>query len=295
MTLIDLREKYGVFRSFARREPMASDAKLIPRRTGHVTVYPVGEGQAITASDMGFDQVGLVARKWAGLAKRSTELDEDNAINLGDQLVRDFAWAFGKKEDQCGFLGDGTSTFHLIRGVTPKFLSLSATRADIAGLVVAAGNLWSEFLLTDFLRVLAILPEYANTTNTAWYCSRTFYFSTMLRLILAQGGSPGAEVIAGVRTPMFLGFPVHISQAMPMVDANDTIPGFFGDLDMAASFGDRRGVTVAVSEHSDFANDLLVLRVTERFDINIHDVGNATATAADKEPGPIVALVSAAA
>ncbi len=293
--LIDLRERYGVFRAYARTEPMSSDSKSIPRRTGHVTVYPVGEGAAITASDMGFDQVTLVARKWAALTKRSTELDEDNAINLADRLIEDIAWGFSKKEDEAGFIGDGTSTYHGITGVTPQILALSATRANIAGLVIAAGNLWSEWLISNFTECLARLPEYANTNRTAWFCSRTFYFSTMLRLILEQGGSPGAEVIAGVRRPMFLGYPVAISQAMPRVEANDTIPVFFGDMDQAVSFGDRRGMTLAVSEHSDFANDLLVIRATERFDINVHDVGNASATPADREPGPLVAIVTAAA
>jgi len=293
-TLIDLRERYGVFRRYARTEPMSSDAKTIPRRAGHITVYPVGEGQAITPSDMTFDQINLVAKKWAALTKRSTELDEDNAIMLADRLVEDIAWALAKKEDECGFTGDGGSTFHGMTGVTQKILGLSSTRANIAGLVVASGNLWSEWQLTDFTQALARLPEYANTMRTAWFCSRTFYFSTMLRLILEQGGSPGAEVIAGVRTPMFLGYPVAISQAMPRVESNDSIPVFFGDLDQAASFGDRRGMTLALSEHSDFANDLLVIRATERFDVNVHDVGNASAVAAEREPGPIVAIATAA-
>lgn len=293
-TLIVLREKYGVFRRYADVEPMSSDTKLIPRRVGGLTAYPVGEGQAITPSDMTFDQVQLVARKWAVLTKRSSELDEDNAIQLGDKLIDEIAFIFSKTEDECGFNGDGTATYHGIEGVRSKLLNLSATRANIAGLVVGSGNLWSELELTDFLSVLGRLPEYANTNNTAWYMSRSFFYGTVLRLILEQGGSPGAEVIAGSRTPMLLGYPVRFSQVMPRTEANDVIPVFFGDLKLAATFGDRRGTTIAASEHSDFANDLIALRGTERFDIICHDVGNASATAGLREPGPITALASAA-
>lgn len=292
--MIDLRERYGVFRRYADVEPMGSDTKLIPRRVGGLTAYPVGEGQPITPSQMLFDQVQLVAKKWAVLTKRSSELDEDNAINLGDKLIDEIAYIFSKTEDDCGFNGDGTSTYHGITGVRAKILNLSATRANIAGLVVGTGNLWSELELADFLSVLGRLPEYANTANTAWYMSRSFFYGTLLRLILEQGGSPGAEVIAGTRMPMFLGYPVHFSQVMPRTEANDVIPVFFGDLKLAATFGDRRGTTIAVSEHSDFANDLLALRGTERFDIVTHDVGNQSATAASREPGPIVALATAA-
>jgi hypothetical protein len=44
-----------------------------------------------------------------------------------------------------------------------------------------------------------------------------------------------------------------------------------------------------------FETAQVAVRGIERFDINVHDVGNATATAADKSPGPIVGLITAAA
>src|SRR5882672_10833006 len=41
-TLIDLRELYGVARANMKNEPMASETKIISRRTGGLTVYFVG-------------------------------------------------------------------------------------------------------------------------------------------------------------------------------------------------------------------------------------------------------------
>jgi HK97 family phage major capsid protein len=64
-----------------------------------------------------------------------------------------------------------------------------------------------------------------------------------------------------------------------------------------AMFGDRRGVTVDMTDSNDddFENNLISIRGTERFDINVHDVGNASATASQREAGPIVGLITAAA
>jgi HK97 family phage major capsid protein len=204
------------------------------------------------------------------------------------------AYGFAKKEDECGFVGDGTQTYHNIVGVTRALTALSGTIANIAGLVVAAGNLFSEFTLADHESVVARLPQYADTMNAAWYCHRTYYFETMMRLALAAGGTTAAEVISGTREFRFLGYPVRITQTMPKTDANSQVACLLGDLRMAAALGDRRENRIAMSEHSDFANDLLAVRGTTRLDINVHDVGNASATAADREAGPMVGLISAA-
>jgi hypothetical protein len=53
---------------------------------------------------------------------------------------------------------------------------------------------------------------------------------------------------------------------------------------MAATMGTRRGVTLRADESIYFAQDALALRVTERFDINVHERGTATTA------GPILAL-----
>ena len=45
---------------------------------------------------------------------------------------------------------------------------------------------------------------------------------------------------------------------------------------------------------SAFEQDEIVIRGTERFDVVVHDVGNQSATAASRVPGPIVGLITAA-
>lgn len=292
--LIDLREQYGVFRRNAKIVPMASDTRSDPRRTSGLTAYFVAEAGAGTASDLGWDRVELVAKKLMVLARYSSEVNEDSVINFGDTLAGEIAYAFAEKEDQCGFNADGSSTYGGMVGVREKLKGLSGTIANIAGLQVGAGNAYSELVLADFEGVVARLPQYADTDAAAWYVHRSFYWNVMVKAMLASGGVTAAEV-EDARKQRFMGYRVEFSQVMPKAEANSQVCALFGDLAKAASFGTRRDTTIALSEHSRFANDQIEIRGTERFDINVHDVGNADATVANQVPGPIVGLITAAA
>jgi HK97 family phage major capsid protein len=115
----------------------------------------------------------------------------------------------------------------------------------------------------------------------------------MQKLITAAGGTRTDDITEGAR-PAFLGYPVERTEVMPTADANSQIACLFGNLMQATSFGDRRQVTVdlaksAVIEGVDvFTTDELAIRGTQRFDINVHDVGTSTVA------GPMVGLMSAA-
>ena len=292
--IIDLREKYGIFRRYTKVTPMASDTKIVPRRVSGLTAYFVSDNTAITESQKGWDNVQLVAKKIATLTKYSSEVAEDAIINMGDDLASEIAYAFSQKEDQCGFLGDGTSTYGGIQGITSGMLALSATRANIAGLIVGTGNAFSELVLADFHKVVGRLPEYADTPNARWFVHKTFYHEVMEKLMLASGGVPAMEIRDGVRVFRFLGYEVVFTQVMPKTEANDTIVAVLGDLSLGTRMGDRRQNTIAIDTSLGFANDQWAIRGTERIDIVCHDLGNASATASARVPGPIVALATAA-
>lgn len=294
--IIDLREEYGVFRRNAKVVPMASETKTEPRRTGGLTAYAVGETDGITESEKSWDMISLVAKKWGVIAKYSTEVSEDASISTADDLISEMAYAFANKEDECGFNGDGTSTYHGMTGVRTKLKGLDATIANIAGLVVGTGNAYSELVAGDFLAVLGKTPEYVFTrSQPKWYCSQTFWATVMQKLVLAAGGVSASEMEKQV-TKMFLGYPVEISQVMPKVEGNSQVCALFGALELAAMLGDRRSFTVSTSDSNedDFKKDLLSIKATTRSDINVHDVGNASATASLQVAGPIVGLITAA-
>lgn len=288
--LIILREQFGIFRQHAEIVPMGSDTKWQPRQTQGLTATFTSEGTAITTSRSKFDRVNLVAKKLAALAFNTTEVDEDSVVALGDRLVANIAYAFSKKEDQAGFTGDGTSTFGTIVGVAQQLIDRwTVAPSSGEGLILAAGNEFSDVTLGNLQDMQGNLPEYAEM-RPQWFCHKRVWSVMLMRIALASGGVPAAEILMGGEKRI-LGDPVVITQAMPRVDANSSVPLTYGTLAMAAMFGDRRGVTIAESIHHKFAEDEIAFRGTERFDIVVHSVESPEDTT---EPGPILGLVMAA-
>jgi len=281
--IIDLRIEYGVARKNCQVVPMASDTKIIHRRTGGLTAYPVGAGQAGTQSTATWDDIELVARKWMVLAKIEDELQEDAVINFADTLVSEIAYAFTYAEDNALFNGDGTSTYHGIVGI------LSKIAAATAGLKTASGNAWSEITRQDLLGVVGLLPQFARKSgNVKWFCSHEFWANVLEVIATAAGGVTHAEM-HGELVPVFFGKPVEIVEVMPHTEANSQICLLYGNMAQAATMGDRRGVTVKMtdSNDTDFEKDLETVKGTERFDQNVHDVGNTSVA------GPLVGLITA--
>jgi len=291
--IIQLLEKYGVARQLFKIRPMSSDVRNDPRRVSGLTASFTAENAAGSESTKAWDNVTLTAKKLTVLSRMSSELNEDSVISVGDDLMMEIAQAFALKEDTVGFTGTGIASDGGIVGVCPKLATLNGTD-DGGGLILAAGNLFSEFILGNFNAAVGRLPQYADTANTQWVAHRTFYYGTMQRLELASGGVTAFEVREGNRVPKFLGYNVAISQVMPSADANSQIACTLGDHSLAASFGDRRQPAIAFSTEatvggeSVFERDQIAVRGTERIDINVHDVGSATAA------GPVVGIISAA-
>ncbi len=304
--MIDIREQYGVFRPNAKVKQMTAETLTVPRRTGGVTAYFVGETEEITESQKGWDTVMLMARKLAVLTKVSSELSEDATISLGNDLAYEINYAFAQKEDECGFLGDGTSTYGSILGIIP---GLQKTVTDAGGtwttdshkiynpsIVVAAGNAFSEVTMANITAVAGNVHAQATRRGQCkWYCNQVFFYEVMLKLALAQGGATAREASDGIgqARPIFLGYPVEFTQCMIAQEANSGVPLLFGDLWLSSLFGDRRVSTIALSEHLNFAEDEIAIRGTERFDIQNHDLGTASSTAASRLRSPIAALALA--
>ena len=293
--LINLRDEYGIFRRYAAIDSMLSDEKKTPRVTGHPTVYYVGEASQITSSAITLDQVSLIAKKPAVLIVFSRELRDDSMIRLGNLLADEIAWTIAQAEDQAGFVGDGTSTYGGIIGITNKLSTLNGVE-DGGGLVLGTGNAYSELTLTDFANVIARTPAYAKRGgNAKWYCSSYFYAAVMLKLMINAGGNTAESLQMGAsQGPKFLGHEVIFTETMPTAEANSQICCLFGNLAQAATVGDRLGITIENSSEATigdtnlFETDQYAIRGLERYDINVHDVGSAT------EAGPIVGLITQA-
>ena len=292
--LIWLREMYGVARRNSRIYPMSSDTLLVPSATGSTTVYYASEATAITDSQLTFAQVSLSAKKLAVLTIASKELGEDTVIDLGASLARDMAYAIAKEEDNACFNGDGTSTYGSITGILQAVYGLNATKANIAGVVVGAalsGANFSNFTLANFQAMVAKLPTYADQAK--WYMHKDLFFNGVADKLIALGGNAILDIQnAYTQAPTLFGYPIEWVQNMPKSPAATTPVAILGDLSKGVAFGDRRAMTVEVSDQVKFVEDALTYKATERFAFNAHDVGNVSGTASARVPGSLIVLAT---
>ena len=288
--IIRLVEQFGVIRRLVPAQLMTSETKTTPRRIGGLTAFAVGQNTAGTESDAKWNEVKLVAKKWMVLTRMSNELSEDSVVNIANELIREIALAFAYTEDLSGFTGTGTSAFNGIVGIVTKLDTLTAGTAP--GLILGAGNAYSELTLANFNSVMAALPQYASQSPT-WVCHRSFFYGVMQPLALAAGGTTAGDIVSGI-APRFLGYPVEFSQVMPSTAANSQIPVIFGDLAMGCQFGDRRMMNVEFSDQvsvggqSVWERDQIAVKATSRNDFVCHDFGTNSVA------GPIVGLEMAA-
>lgn len=280
-TLIRLVETFGVFRQKAFVWPMTSDTDTIPRRTGGMTAYFVSQNPSTgtTESDPTFDNVNLAARELCAATRVSKNFSEDTIIAWADLLTKEIALAFANKEDSCGFLGDGTSTYGGIVGIKNAL-------ADGSEVTAATGNTGFATLdLEDFLAMVAKLPQYPGI-KPEWYIHSTGYALSMQRLMLAAGGNTVNDIASGGK-PMFLGAPVNFVQVMnSTTGAQTSTEGlcYYGDLSLAAAFGNRIGMSVEFSDQRYIELNQIGVFGRERFDIKVHEVGTASVA------GPLIGL-----
>jgi HK97 family phage major capsid protein len=271
--IIDVRALAGVSRQLCRVMPMTSETLNVPRKTAGTTVYYPGEAAATTASDQTWGQIALSVKKRAILSKISQELRDDAIISIVDDLVSQMGLDFAIKEDSELIDGDGTSTYGGEVGLLAAIGSAGLyTPANGAGLSV-----WSGFTLTEFANTMAKLPSRYQARGPVWVCSSEFYWGVMWRLLASAGGNTVMHVEGGPSAaPAFMGKRVYLTDHMPQATATSTVSALYGSFNDAVMIGDRGGVSIKQSEHLNFDQDVLAVLATTRYDINVHDSGDAS-------------------
>lgn len=278
--IIDLRENYGVFRQNTRVRPMASDVLNVPKKSGRWSASFTAESTALTESSSTYTNIQFVAKKLGGYATLSSELAEDAVVSIVDDLVRDFAYGLALKEDQCAFIGDGTTTYGGIAGLTKLFNDTPLSGTQLAGAISAASNhdTFAEIDVDDLSSMMAVLPDYARM-NAKFYCSRVAA-EMVFGSIKASGGGNNITDLNGNVGMNYLGYPIVVSQVLPngpSTDYSSLAMLFFGDLTLSSSLAERRGIRIARSDEYRWVQDDISLKVTERIDIINHDIGSSTA------------------
>jgi len=276
----DTREAYGVARRCATVLPIASDVAHVPRKLGGNSAYFPGESGSITESEGPYDSVTLSVKKIAALSILSSELEEDSAIDIAELVADALGWAFAKKEDDCCFIGDGTSTYGGMKGISALAIDGNHTKGN-----VAATSTHKTFLTLDagdLARTIASIQASA-LQNARWYCSMTAVGQTFARLATYLPVMP----VDGVPRQHYLGFPIIPTQSLPTAttDINGQVMIIFGDLRRATILGERRAIQMARSAQRYFDSDQIAIRGTERVDLVTHQLADNTNT------GSLAALV----
>ncbi len=281
--LVRLVEQFGVFDSEAFVMPMGSSSLTFLRRTGGMSVFVIGENAAGTQSDPTYGNVTLNPKELGTLTYVPRTLDEDALPMMGELIAIEIAQAFAEAGDDDGFNGDGSSTYHGFTGLIPRLKTINGVD-DGGGLVLGAGNAWSELTQANHDKLMGAIPTYV--TDPKYFCSRPYFGQVLVKLMNAAGGVSAME-IAGRKVLAFNGDPVRLVQKMPKTEGNSQVPLLYGSIRQAATIGRRRGVTVETSRDYKFAERQLTVLGTERKAINCHDLGTAT------EAGPLVGLITA--
>ena len=283
--IIDNRETYGVFRqNVGRIIPMGRDAMSVPRRTGGLTASFVGESATASETDKSWDQVQLVAKKMSARTRMSSELAEDAIINLADDLAGEIAYAFANLEDTIGFDGAGTAAHGSVQGIIPKIEGDSSLAGHVT---VSTVNTFSGVTNAALATLMSVVPQYARM-NAKFYCSQVAFDLVFSRLAAAGGGNT-IQTFTGEYRPAYLGYPIVVTQVMETstgtVSNGDHLLAF-GDLSKACVMGERRGISLSLTDQRYWDTDEIGIKGSERVDIVAHDVGDSSTA------GPLAVLIA---
>ncbi len=294
--LVESKVGYGAYRRNAMNWPIGR-SNSFPILTGDPEFYCPEAGVSPAASSFAIGDGGLSPKKIMGWLPVPRETMEDAALAIGEIVARRFRSGALRKEDLCGFFGDGTKPYFNWVGIIPALLAINADPAKIRGLrIQATAGAWSAIVEEDILALPGMLRSDADDGFAKWYTNRNFFFTVMLRIALKLGGTNATEVINTAFTPnlYYLGRPVELSPVFPKVKpAADHVPLLMGNLQMGAVLGDARAFDFAADSSVLFTSDSIALRATERIGMNNEfNLGTDTDdTSDDADAGVIVGLL----
>jgi hypothetical protein len=135
--------------------------------------------------------------------------------------------------------------------------------------------------------VIGKLPQFARKSgNVKWYCSSSVWANVLERLALAANGSAYAGHQGRADAGISPASPSRSLRSCPRLRQPVSFASLRQHYRRSTTFGDRRGVTVKMtdSNDTDFESDLHAVKVTERFDVNAHDVGDTSVAGPDRRP-----------
>lgn len=225
--------------------PMKRDVMKIPTLTSGPKVTWTAENDAKSTTTAVFDQATLTAKKMAAIMYASDELIEDSSeIDIVKFIITLFSEAIGSEEDRVITVGNGT---------TEPFGFATA------GQGVATINAGGSLDYDDIIDLEYSLPS--RYTRGAKFLASRNAVKEMRKLKDLQNRPLWNDGnVASGQPATFHGYPV-----VECVDLPDSVI-YFGDLKKAYWFGDRKKMTVKVTQDTEtaFTHDQTAIRVVAR-------------------------------
>ena len=244
-------EGLGHMRNEVKVIPMKRDVMKIPTLESSVQVTWTEENTAKSTTTAHFGQATLTVYKMAAILYASDELIEDSSeIDIVKLIIDMFAEAVGREEDRVIAVGNGTTQ--------PTGLVTARTAGNIAS-VACVGNLGFD----DIINLEYLLPK-EHHSGAKFYANRA-NIKELRKLKDTTGRYLWSDPIAPGQPATIHGY--------PFVEYNwlgeDII--FFGDLKKAYWLGDRKKMSVKVSQDTEtaFTRDQTAIRIVERIAGNV--------------------------
>lgn len=276
-TVIVQQEQYGVARAHADVLAMPTPVYEVSRQrngiANNVTAYWGGENVSMTDAALLWDQTELKAKKLYALAKYSNELGEDAIIDMADRIAKSAAIQLSYKEDQAWINGAGEATNGNVQGVIAGL----AAASSLGVVTCASATTWATVTDADIMKALGTLPAFPGM-QVKIFANRAAYYQIFRRLARAGGGNNITLLAGGGSMFEYDGIPVIETQVLPNATATNTVFCLIGDPKMSTMFGERRQMTVQLSDQAGtaFTDDQTWVKITERIDLNNFSLGDST-------------------
>jgi HK97 family phage major capsid protein len=220
-------------RNEVRVIPMARDILKAPTLATKPKVVWTAENAVKSTTTAAFYEATLTVKKMAAIMYASDELIEDSTeIDVVSLIVDLFSEAIGQEEDRVIWRGNGTTQ--------PTGIVVAQAAGTIAG-ITCVGNLSFNNIIT----LMYALPKKYHR-SAKFYVHRT-NIAELRKMQDTAGKYVWSDPAAPSLPPNIYGYPVVESNEL----GEDQI--YFGDLKQAYWFGDRKKMSVKISNDTETA------------------------------------------
>lgn len=244
--------------AYARREPMASRTKTVPRFVADAPEV-VAEGVTIPEATATLDEITLTARKYAKIFNVSEEDLNDNLVDVLTTYKREWVSRFARKYDNACL---GVTTSQVGNDGAP-FASLASVISG-SNIIQTAGSL-TYAQLNNALGIVETSSKF-DAANTVWMAHPKM-LQHIRGMIKGNNDLVLPDPLSGTPGSLF-GYPLVISYgAAKSATATDAPAGnpllIVGNRQMLVN-GVRSGIESVVSRDADFAKDGVLLKTRIR-------------------------------